>query len=244
MSTYLDETTPADSEAVTLGASRIRQLKVELDSLIEQIWENTGTFLPGWIKANGATGGVSLFTPAAIQTADIAPGAITTPLLAPGSVTNTILAPGAVTTASLAAGFTLPAAIVTTAAIAAQAVGTGQMALASVTAAILATGLVKGAAVGAYAGTTGASTSVNTLGFNPTVLIILDQQYHGIGMAFQSEVAGGVSQIHDSWDASTTLISAAQQNTVQWQTGGFVIVDGADHFNFNGHTYTYLALAI
>ena len=249
MATYLDETTPADSEAITLGASRIRELKQELDAVIDQIFDTTGLFKAGWITAPGAnvTGGGSMFAPKAIQTVDIALNAITTDLLDANAVGPGQLNPTAITTALLAAAsaisqLTVPTASVNTAAIVGAAVGTNQIAPNAITAGLLASGFAK-IAIGQYNGTSSGSTSI-TLAFAPTIVVIVDVSYHGIGMAFAIEAAspGANTQIHNSWYDDSTLITIAHQNYIQFGTGGFTVVTGATHFNYNGHAYTYLAL--
>ena len=248
MATYLDEASPADSDPITLGAGAIRTFKQEMDALIDQVWATTGLFNAGWITAPGAniTGSGSMFAPGAIQTADIAPLAINTGLLNTNAVGPGQLNPTVITTAFLAAAssiaqLTVPAASVNTAAIQGQAVGTNQIAGQAVTAAQLASGFAK-IAIGFYDGTSSGSTVV-TLTFAPTMVVIVDQAYHGIGMAFASEALtpGANTQIHDSWDADSTEILNAHQNYIQFGTGGFTVVTAATHFNYFGHTYTYLA---
>jgi hypothetical protein len=248
--TYLDEASPADSDPITLGAGAIRTFKQEMDLLIDQVWATTGLFNAGWITAPGAniTGGGSMFAPGAIQTADIAPTAVTTALLGANAVGPGQINPTAITTALLAAAsaatqLTVPTASVNTAAIQNGAVGTSQIAAQAVTAALLATGFAR-IAIGQYPGTASGSTVISGLGFNPTVVIIVDAAYHGVGLAFAYEAGspGASVQIHDSWDADSTLITNAHQNFIQFGTGQFTVVTPATHFNYNLHTYTYLAL--
>jgi hypothetical protein len=243
---YLQETLPADTEAVTLGASRIRELKVELDTLIEQIFEDAGTFTPGWIKQNGAAGSTSMFTAGAIQSADIANNAIGTPQLNALSVTNAILAVGSVAGAeagassSLASGFTLPTASVGASQIVGASVGAAQITPASLTGALMAAGLIKGAAIGSYAGSNSASASVNSLGFNPNVVVFAAAGFDGFGVSFLAEQASGISPVHVSW--SSTAIASPNISAVQWQAGGFIFVPTNAHFNQAGHTTYYFAL--
>ena len=248
MATYLDESSPADSEAITLGASRIREMKQELDAVIDQIFATTGLFNAGWITAPGAniTGGGSMFAPGAIQTADIAGNAVTTALLGanavgPGQINPTAITTALLAAASAAAQLTVPTASVNTAAIQNQAVGTSQIAPAAITSALLASGLIKGVTVGTYAGVASGSISVSSLPFAPKVLFIVDTSHSGIGMAFLSEVSGGASPIHESWNPDTTS-AGFPVNTVQWASNGFTIVTPATHFAYNLHTYTFLAL--
>ena len=249
MATYLDEASPADSDPITLGAGAIRTFKQEMDALIDQVWATTGLFNAGWITAPGAniTGSGSMYAPGAIQTADIAPLAITTALLDTNAVGPSQINPTAITTALLAAAsaisqLTVPTASVNTAAIAGAAVGTNQIAPNAITAALLASGLVKGIAVGTYAGAATGSPTVSSLPFAPKVLFFVDTTHSGIGMAFFSEVSGGASPIHEGWNPDTTT-AGVPVNTVQWTSDGFTIVTPATHFAFNGHTYTFLAIA-
>ena len=247
MATYLDETTPADSEAITLGASRIRELKQELDAVIDQIFATTGLFNAHWITAPGAnvTGGVSMFAPGAIQTVDIAPLAITTALLDTNAVGPSQINPTAITTALLAAAsaisqLTVPTASVNTAAIADAAVGTSQIAAKAVTAGLLAAGSAR-IAFGQYSGSNSAAAVVSTLTFAPSVIVITDTTLHGLAIAFLAEVSAGYAPLHDSWDAATT-IGSPYLTAVQFGSGGFTIVPSSFQFNRAGHTYTYLAL--
>ena len=249
MATYLDEASPADSDPITLGAGAIRTFKQEMDALIDQVWATTGLFNAGWITAPGAniTGSGSMFAPGAIQTADIAPLAITTALLDTNAVGPSQINPTAITTALLAAAseisqLTVPTASVNTAAIAGAAVGTSQIAPNAITAALLASGLVKGIAVGTYPGAATGSPTVSDLPFAPKVLFFVDTTHSGIGMAFFSEVSGGASPIHEGWNPDTTT-AGVPVNTVQWTSDGFTNVTPATHFAFNGHTYTFLAIA-
>jgi len=235
---YLTETVPADSEAVTLGASRIRELKVDLDALIEQIWEDAGLFTPGWIKAGGAAGGASLFTAGAIQTADIAPFGITTGLLAPQAVTPAQIQLLSITAGLLASGIVMPANSVATNSIQNNAVGLAQSNISSLVA-----GFAK---VGTYNGTAASvdTITVSGLSFAPTVLIVVDSTHTGIGIAFNSEASGGISSIHESWDSPVTGLISPFLNDVQWNADGFTILHGNTFFSTNLRAYTYLALAI
>lgn len=46
---YFDDTIPADSEGVKQGASRIRAMKTSLNSIIAQIFNDSGVFLAKWV---------------------------------------------------------------------------------------------------------------------------------------------------------------------------------------------------
>lgn len=48
---FFDSSIPADTEGVKLGASRIRDLKSALNTLISQIWDDTGVFLTNWVTS-------------------------------------------------------------------------------------------------------------------------------------------------------------------------------------------------
>lgn len=242
---YLDETVPADSEAVTLGASRIRQLKVDLDLLIEQIFEDAGTFLPGWIKANGAAGGASLFTAGAIQSADIAPGAVGTPQLAEESITGPILAPGVVDPSKLSDGFVAPADSVATSScqsgfLSANPAGQALMANGFILPAMMGFPFAQ-VAIGSYVGSNSVSAVVNTLAFEPKIIILVSSTNHGIGVAFLSEAVSGISPAHASWVNSA--IASPYISTIQWQSNGFIVIPTNFEFNQSGTTVTYFALA-
>jgi hypothetical protein len=85
---YLNDSVPADSEAVKLGASRIRALQTQLNAVISQIFSDAGTFLPKWITT-------SMIQDGAVTSTQIADASVTTSKLASRSVTNDKLAAGA-----------------------------------------------------------------------------------------------------------------------------------------------------
>jgi hypothetical protein len=255
--TYLDESSPADSDPITLGAGAIRTFKQEMDLLIDQVWATTGLFNAGWITAPGAniTGGGSMFAPGAIQTADIAPTAVTTALLGANAVGPGQINPTAITTALLAAAsaatqLTVPTASVNTAAIQNGAVGTSQIAPTSITSSLLAAGLIKGAAIGQYAGSNSSAAAVTTLSFQPTfVLLLTGQSRHGFGVSFSVELVGGISSpIHASWDDSTSAITGlyagGSGGGIEWTSNGFTVVGFNFPLNQAGQTHTYVALLI
>lgn len=244
---YLDETVPADSEAVTLGASRIRELKVNLDALIEQIFEDAGTFLPGWIMATGAAGGTSMFAAKAIQTADINDGAIGTAQLGALQVTLAKLAAQSVDVTKLVNGIVMPANSVNTASLidgilSADTAGRAKMADGFVTPGKLSFTPIQ-AAVGSFAGSNSPNAiNISSLAFNPNVLIFATAGFDGFGISFLSEAASSVSPIHVSWGFTATV--SPNISAITWQAGGFVFGPGSVHFNQSGHTTYYLALAV
>lgn len=250
---YLDELVPADTEAVNLGASRIRALKVDLDALIEQIFEDAGTFLPGWITDGGATGGASMFAAGAIQSADIGAGQVLAANIGAGAVTAPKLAVQSVAVTNFVNGIIMPTASVDTDSIApgalsADAEGRALVAAGFITTAMMGFSVIQ-AAVGTYAGSNSSSAEVNTLAFEPDVVVLSGGANHGIGFAFRAEAVSGVSPIHVSW-VNTTLTSP-WINGVQWiaptggsSNGGFIVVPTGVSLNESGSTHSYIAFDI
>lgn len=241
---YLDETIPPDNEAVTLGASRIRELKVNLDAIIEQIFEDAGTFVPGWITAAGATGATSMFAPGAVKAADV--GVLGTPNLGPGIVTLANMAVQSVDATKLVNGIVMPVASVNTAALQAGALsadtaGRSKMADGFVTLAKLGLTPVQ-AAVGSFTGSNSVSASISSLAFNPNVLILATNTLDGFGISFLAEATSSISDIHVSW--SNVGIISPNAAAIHWQNGGFIVVPTNAHFNQSGKTTYYLALVI
>jgi hypothetical protein len=250
---YLDESVPADTEAVNLGAGRIRALKVDLDALIEQIFEDTATFLPGWITAGGATGGTSMFALGAIQSADIGAGQVGTSNLADTAVTLAKLAAQSVDVTKLVSGIVMPTASVSTnsmqpGALSATTQGRAIVGAGFITPAMMGFAIIQ-SAIGNYAGSNSASAEVNTLAFEPDVVILTGSLNFGIGVAFRSEAVSGTSPIHISW--SNTAFASPWINGVQWiaptgggSNGGFIVVPSGVVLNESGANHTYVALDI
>lgn len=241
---YLDETIPQDNEAVTLGASRIRELKVNLDALIEQMFNDDGTFSTGWIKAAGAEGATSMFTPGAIQTADV--GVLGTANLAALSVTLAKLALQSVDATKFVNGIVMPTASVNTAALqagvlSADTAGRSKMADGFITLLKLGFTPVQ-AAVGSFSGSNSASASISSLAFDPNILILATNTLDGFGISFLAEATSSISDIHVSW--SNIGIVSPNTAAIHWQAGGFIVVPTNAHFNQAGKTTYYLALAI
>ena len=246
---YLDATVPADSEAVTLGAGRIRTLEADLNNLIEQVWEDTGTFLPGWIAAGAASGGASLFAPGAIQSADV--GELATANYAPGSVTNTILATASVSPTNLTSDFIAPAGTVNTAScvaplVTADSAGQALIAAGALTAAMMGFSFPQ-IYVGTYTGSNSSSAAITGLPFSPKIVILTGGNYssnsnddgnHGIGIALIAEQVSDQSPIHDSW--INTAIGT--QAGVEWVTNGFTVVPVNFDFNIANRVHTYIAI--
>ena len=252
---YLDATVPADSEAVTLGAGRIRTLEADLNNLIEQVWEDNGTFLPGWIAAGAASGGASLFAPGAIQSADIGIQQVQTPNIAPQAITTGLIAAGAITTGLLDAtgALRVPTNSVTTGAImpgafSADSAGRAIVANGFVTAAMMGFPVAQ-IVVGSYVGSATVSAEVNTLAFEPDILILINQADHGIGIALLAEASDNLSPIHASWVNSA--LAAPFINAIEWipvtgsgGNGGFFVVPSGFQFNNAGSpNNTYIAIA-
>ena len=92
---YLDETVPAETDAVKRGASRIRDLKIALNTLIAKIFADTGEFLSKWITT-------AQIADKAVGTGQLADTAVTAAKIASNAVTTTKILDGAVTAAKLA----------------------------------------------------------------------------------------------------------------------------------------------
>ena len=249
---YLDNTVPADTDAVQLGASRIRDLKTALNSLISQVFTDAGAFLSNWVlgpmiasdptvDANRAIG------PNHIQNLAVSTRTLANGVLSADSTGRAKMANGFIEAFHLASDFALPASSVTQTMLVdgiltADAPGRAKMANGFVTAALMAAGVASKYAVGTYTGSNSASANLTTLGFIPDVVIFTPgATRHGFGITFNVEATSGVSPIHDSYTGPGTTISGGEATGVQWQTGGFVVLATNFTFNSSGNTHAYIA---
>lgn len=255
MVTYLDATTPADTEAAALGASRIRALEAKLNAIISMIWNSSGNFLPGWITGSGSVEQnpslTNLFAPAAVDTPDIAPGAITEALLAVGALGadaygRSIMANGFLLPTHLASGFEMPNNTVPGLAIAPSGIqtalqnGVNPVGLGCLTAAMMVNTIAQ-AFVGQYAGSNSSSAVINTVPFAPSVVIVFQGTgINGFGVGLQAESNGTTSPIHASW--ATGAIASVSLTALEFSSNGFTIVPFNYAFNQAGQTHTFIAL--
>jgi hypothetical protein len=256
MATYLDETVPADGEAYGLGASRIRQLKQDLDAALDQIFVGAGTppsepggsapvFQTGWIQESMLPVG----TGAIIGAEQIILGSITAAQINPLTIDDSLIVDATITPDKLASDFICPTASVNAAALSVSGLA------GALVPSMMSSGLVQAAVIRSYTGTPGSPVSVISLSFTPTVVIIVRTSCQGISIAFQSEVGyttAGYSPIHNSWDNFTIgAIGSPYNAAVSWNTasgspptgGGFGIVAAASDYTA-AENYTYIALLI
>jgi hypothetical protein len=88
-------TEPANTEAVKLGAQRIREMKTTLNTLLSQIFDDALVFLSSWITT-------AMITDSNVTTAKIADSNVTTAKIADSNVTTAKIADSNVTTAKIA----------------------------------------------------------------------------------------------------------------------------------------------
>lgn len=128
---YLNDTDPADSDAVKKGANSIRSLKTALNVVVGQIFDDTGAFLTGWIES-------AQIGNKQVKTANIDDSAVTATQLANGAVTAAKIPDATIEASKLASDFQLPASaiaagLITQAMIADGAVGNDEIAEGAVT---------------------------------------------------------------------------------------------------------------
>lgn len=91
---YFDATIPANSEAVKLGAQRIRDLKTSLNTLIASLWNDAGVFLSNVIPA------ASLVN-SSVTSAQMAANSVVTAAITDANVTTAKILDANVTTAKI-----------------------------------------------------------------------------------------------------------------------------------------------
>ena len=202
------------------GANEIRTLKAALNTLISQVWTNTGVFLTGFITGNM-----------------IATGAVGTTQLAAASVTNTVLAPGALSAdtigrAVMAAGYLTPDKLlavfrcpvrvdtpgsIPTTAYQAASVTSTVLAAGAVLAVNIGAGVVAQVKVGVY---TGLASSASNPGGSPDLPVVVS------GLPFAPDavfLTSGVNLTSGTLNfpngVGGSIIAIAQNTTSSGQTG-------------------------
>lgn len=237
---YLDATIPTDNEAVKIGASRIRSLKQQLNSVLGQIFTDAGAFLSKWVQQ-------SHLADAAVGETQVADSAITTAKLAPGVLSadaagRARMADGFLTPEKLDPAFALPNGSVATAALANAAVTGAKIADAAIGFNHLVTGIVK-ASIGTYAGSDSSSQNIHTLPFKPDALVITGgRTSHKVCMSFLAESQNNLSPLHACWLSDT--IGSTFGDAIQWQDNGFLVLPTNFAANSSGVTHVYLALKL
>lgn len=250
-------TVPTDQEAAALGASRIRALATAVDTVVSQIFNSSGAFMPSWITGAGTILGnptaIDMFSSGAVGTADIAVAAITEQLLAPGALGadaygRAAMANGFLLPTHLASGFEMPTNTVPGLAIQPSGVqialqnGVNVVGIGVLTAAMMVSSIAQ-AVIGQYAGSASASAIISGLSFTPNVVILFPGTgLQGFGISLLQEVSGSASNIHASW-VSGSIVSP-DTAAVQWSSNGFTVVPSGFYFNAAGQTHTYIALLL
>jgi hypothetical protein len=232
---YLNDLIPADTEAVKMGAQRIRELKTSLNTVLAGVFNDAGNFLSKWVTggmvADGAIGSVAL-ADAAVTASKLGASVLTA-----DTAGQAKMADGYLTQAKLAAGFVLPDGSILTAALADNAVTANKLANASITLAKLAAGAAR-IAIGQYSGSNTSAAVVSGLPFAPSFLVLTGGgTVHEIGMAFLAEAGA----LHACW--STAGTAPTYSTAVTWTADGFQVTPVNFPFNLSGKTHSYLALA-
>ena len=238
---------PADTEAVSLGAFRIRSLLATLNTLLGKVFSAVdGTFQAQWIdgtqiQSDSTTPGSD--DNRAVGTDHIKSNAVTGPKIAAltsGDLSRIIPLQGIVGT-MLSNSIVYPAGTVGTAALAPGAVQGSAILDGGVGIGKLATGVVL-SSIGSYAGSNSASAVVTGLPFTPTAVILFQSGAHGFG--FSTAADGG--NIHESWMYSGISNSedAATGGGVTFTTNGFTVNAAGFFLNKSGETTYYVALRL
>lgn len=247
MPTYLDDTSPADTDAVKNGALSIRSLKTALNTIIGKIFDSAGNFLPGWIVS-------AMFGAGQVGTVALADGSITSSKYAPNSITTAALAAGAVTTTDIAGGAVtdaqVGAASVNANKLVAQSITATQIAPLTITDALIAAATltndksVVGENARLFTGTyttpsSGATTVVT--GWTPDMVWIvfpgtpITGTATDSGMAFLATKTGSVPGATSNFispaigtairsaGSGTTLVASGRDITITWLNNGFSI---------------------
>jgi hypothetical protein len=242
---YLNDTVPADNEAVKRGATRLRELKTALNTVIGKVFSDSGNFLTKWVLT-------SMLADGAVTADQVANASITGAKLATGALSadttgRSKMADGFLTSEKLAPGFLAPSGSVPMAALvdgllSADATGRAKMADGFVTLAKVASGVAK-IAVGQYVGSNSGSVAVAGLAFPPdVVLIVAGPTKTGVGIAFRSEAVSGTGPIHPFWGFDSLSLGSPYATAIQWQADGFVVVPHSFTFSTNGTAHSYIAL--
>ena len=232
---FLNDNIPADTEAVRLGASRIRGLQTRLNTVLAKIFDSAGNFLTGWVlpghlAANSVVAGN--LAPASVSSDNLIDHIVTSSKLASQAVGNYELALGSVSASNLTAG------CVSASSLAANSVGAANLIAGSVGLAALGSGVV-GGAMGTYSGSSQFARVIDTLAFAPTVVLIIQHGAVGFGVAILGEAVGGIGPIH----LNSGLMAAPVTTAITWGTNGFTVAV-CPGVNQASGTYYYLALRV
>lgn len=231
---------PLDTEPATLGASRIRDVKTTLNTLLGQMFSDSLTFLAKWvtgsmIQNDASNDSLRAISSDHIKTAALTIGKFPTGVFTADAPGRAPFANGVISTAQLDPAIVFPSGSVTTAAIADGAVTSAKIAAAAVGIAQAGTGVVK-VATGSWAGSNSSSQSVSGLAFQPDALILYTGTLNGIGFALRS--AG--TDVSVSWDNGST--GSPFSGALTWASDGFTYTPSNNHFNLSGKTTYYVAL--
>lgn len=239
---------PSNDEAVKLGASRIREVKTSLNSMLSQIFDDSFVFIPKFVTGSLIQNDASDNSLRAIDSNHIKTSAIILPKLLDGVFTadapgRAKFAAGFVNSALLDPAITFPTGSVNEAALAALSVSTGKIQDGAVTLAkLVSTGLAK-IAIGSYTGSDSVSVAVTGLSFAPDFLFLVGgKTSHKTGVSFKAEATADVGPVHDLWDSST--VGVTDSTAIQWTADGFIVVPFNHDFNDAGKNHQYLALKV
>jgi hypothetical protein len=242
-----NDTLPSDDESVKLGASRIRETKTTLNTLLSQIFTDALAFLPNWITGPMIAGDPAVDANRAITSDNLKNGSVILRTMPDGVFTADItgrakFATGFVNGAMIDPGLVLPVGIITTANIADGAVTATQIGALAATIAKVGAGVAK-IAIGSYAGSNSVSASVTGVAFAPDfVLLVGGSTSNQVGVSFRNEISGGASPIHTI--GSSEAIVFPDSTALQWTSDGFVVVPTNYTFNRGSRTHAYLALGV
>lgn len=246
MAIFNDEI-PAESEAAKQGASRIREMKTSLNSMLSQIFDDTLVFLPGWVTGTLIKNSASVDADRSINSDHIKNNAILLRMLASSLFTADStgrgkFASGFVNSDLLASDIAFPTGSVDANSIEAGAVGTTALAALAATVPKVGSGVAK-IAIGTYSGSDSASATVSGLAFAPDFVIVVGgKTVNKVGIAFLNESVASVGPIHSLWDNDN--VDNTNDDAIQWTANGFVIVPSNYNFNDLGKTHSYIALKV
>lgn len=238
---FFNDTVPSGSEAVKLGAQRIREMKTSLNTVIGKIFSDAGEFLTKWITTSqlgDRVVGMEQLADGAVGATQLAQAA-----LSADTTGRSKMADGFLTVGKLAAGFVLPNGNVGTDQLADSGVTTNKLADAAVTMAKAATGLLK-VSTGTYSGSDSVSANVNSLPWTPDfILLVHSATKHIIGLAVQADAVTGRSPVH-FLSSGNEDITSPYTSAVEWQANGFIYRPAGAIFNSSGRTHRYFAFKV
>lgn len=244
-----NDTVPANTEAVKLGAGRIREMKTSLNTMLGQIFDDALAFLPGWVTSaliqnHASDNAQRAIGPNHIQNNAVILRTLPDDVFTADADGRAKFADGFVNGALLDPALQLPDGIVDEDALALLAVATGNIQNLAVTLAKVGAGVAK-IAIGTYAGSDSAVATISGLAFAPDFIIVVSgNTHHSFAIAFRQESVANVGPLHTIGTGLDDSINSPYTTAVTWTSDGFVINPDNFPYNNNGRTHSYVAVKL